>query len=42
MFVLIAFAATGRAFAQIPAEWQSAAQVVIGRASCRERVYGLV
>jgi hypothetical protein len=29
MFVLITFAATGRAFAQIPAEWQSAAQAVI-------------
>ncbi len=30
MFVLISFAATGRVFAQIPAEWQSAAQAVIG------------
>ena len=30
MFVLITFAATGRVFAQIPAEWQSAAQAVIG------------
>jgi hypothetical protein len=30
MFVLITFAATGRLFAQIPAEWQSAAQAVIG------------
>ena len=29
MFVLITFAATGRVFAQIPAEWQAAAQVVI-------------
>ena len=28
-FLLITFAATGRGFAQIPAEWQSAAQVVI-------------
>ena len=30
MFVLITFAATGRLFAQIPAEWQAAAQAVIG------------
>ncbi|MPZ30405.1 MAG: hypothetical protein GEV13_05295 [Rhodospirillales bacterium] len=30
MFVLITFAATGRVFAQIPAEWQAAAQAVIG------------
>lgn len=30
MFVLVTFAATGRLFAQIPAEWQAAAQVVIG------------
>ena len=29
MFVLITFAATGRVFAQIPAEWQAAAQAVI-------------
>lgn len=29
-FILITFAATGRAVAQIPAEWQAAAQVVIG------------
>jgi hypothetical protein len=29
-FLLITFAISGRAFAQIPAEWQSAAQVVIG------------
>lgn len=30
MFVLVTFASTGRLFAQIPAEWQAAAQVVIG------------
>lgn len=30
MFLLITFAATGRVFAQIPAEWQAAAQAVIG------------
>ena len=30
MFVLVTFAATGRVFAQIPAEWQAAAQAVIG------------
>jgi hypothetical protein len=30
VFVLVTFAATGRVFAQIPAEWQSAAQAVIG------------
>jgi hypothetical protein len=30
MFVLITFAAAGRAFAQVPAEWQAAAQVVVG------------
>jgi hypothetical protein len=30
MVVLITFAATGRVFAQIPAEWQAAAQAVIG------------
>jgi len=30
MFVLITFAAAGRVFAQIPAEWQAAAQAVIG------------
>jgi hypothetical protein len=30
MFVLVTFVATGRVFAQIPAEWQSAAQAVIG------------
>ena len=29
MFVLITFAATGRVFGQIPAEWQAAAQAVI-------------
>src|ERR1041384_7610724 len=29
MFVLMTFAATGRVFAQIPAEWQAAAQAVI-------------
>ena len=29
MFVLITFAATGRVFAQIPAECQAAAQAVI-------------
>ena len=29
-FVLVTLAATGQAFAQIPAEWQSAAQLVIG------------
>jgi len=30
VFVLVTFAAAGRAFAQIPAEWQSAGQAVIG------------
>ncbi len=30
VFILVTFAATGRVFAQIPAEWQSAAQAVIG------------
>ena len=30
MFVLLTFAATGRVFAQIPAEWQAGAQAVIG------------
>jgi len=30
MFVLVTFAAAGRAFAQIPAEWQAGAQAVIG------------
>lgn len=30
MFVLVTFAATGKTFAQIPPEWQSAAQAVIG------------
>lgn len=29
VFMLVTFAATGRVFAQIPAEWQSAAQAVI-------------
>src|ERR1041384_7672748 len=30
MFVLMTFAATGRVFAQIPAEWQAAAQAGTG------------
>lgn len=30
MFMLVTFAAAGKAFAQIPPEWQSAAQAVIG------------
>src|SRR4051812_12328760 len=30
MFVLVMFAAAGRASAQIPAEWQAAAQLVVG------------